>query len=383
MFAWSILVMCVGLASPTTGTSGVGVEHEPLSALAPLPIALQDKPAEQTYKNIRVLTGMPSSQMLGVMNYMRASLGVRCDYCHTLERRNGIKGWEKDDKPAKVTARRHIQMVFDINRASYGGQPIVTCNTCHQGKTQPVRVPPIGQGALKEQVISPPQAASAEALPTVEEVLDKYVAAVGGRARFEKLKTRVVKGVFVDWDGTSFPLEVQQASPSKLLISFNVPGRGTVAQGFDGTKGWSRSFNGQTRALSGTELSVLKRNAEFNREIRLKELYPSMRVEGKERVNEREAYVVSAQTAQGDTERLYFDAQSGLLLRRYLETPTILGPNPEQTDYEDYREVDGVKLPFVVRISYLDTHISSTRKYTEIKHNTPLPETQFNPPANP
>src|ERR1044072_9708482 len=103
-----------------------------------------DKPVEQVHKNIQVLKGMPSSQLLPVMHFMRTSLGVRCDYCHVAE--NG-KYW-MDDKPAKQTARRMLRMVFEINKETFGGQPVVTCNTCHRGSTKPIGTPSIGQGAF-------------------------------------------------------------------------------------------------------------------------------------------------------------------------------------------------------------------------------------------
>src|SRR4029079_10373056 len=83
-----------------------------------------DKPVEQVQKNIQVLKGLPSSQLLPVMHFMRTSLGVRCDYCHVAE--NG-KYW-MDDKPAKQTARRMLKMVSDINKTNFGGQTVVTCN---------------------------------------------------------------------------------------------------------------------------------------------------------------------------------------------------------------------------------------------------------------
>src|SRR5438876_1954885 len=104
----------------------------------------EDKPVDQVQKNIQVLRGLPSSQLLPVMHFMRTSLGVRCDYCHVAE--NG-KYW-MDDKPAKQTARRMLQMVFDINKSNFGGRTVVSCNTCHRGSTKPVAIPMIGQGAF-------------------------------------------------------------------------------------------------------------------------------------------------------------------------------------------------------------------------------------------
>jgi hypothetical protein len=83
------------------------------------------------------------------------------------------------------------------------------------------------------------------------------------------------------------------------------------------------------------------------------------------------------------TQKFYFDAQTGLLLRAITYMNTALGPIPSQVDFEDYRDVEGVKLPFTVRQSSVDARNDSTRKFTEIKANIPLNDAQFNPPATP
>src|SRR5882762_5656173 len=149
----------------------------------------EDKPVEQVQKNIQVLKGMPSSQLLPVMHFMRTSLGVRCDYCHVAE--NG-KYW-MDDKPAKQTARKMLQMVFDINKANFGGQTVVTCNTCHRGSTKPVPVPAIGQGSFTNTTFADVEAMPFVELPTADEVFERYLRALGGRAAVDKIITRATR----------------------------------------------------------------------------------------------------------------------------------------------------------------------------------------------
>src|SRR5215212_6409588 len=105
--------------------------------------------AEQRYKNIQVLKGMPESHVIPAMQFMSASLGVNCAHCHL--NTNGKWEFEKDDKPAKQTARRMIQMTFDLNKGNrdvFGGAS-VTCFTCHRGSTDPVNIPklPLPAGA--------------------------------------------------------------------------------------------------------------------------------------------------------------------------------------------------------------------------------------------
>src|SRR5690348_4010967 len=150
----------------------------------------QDKPVETVRKNIQVLKGMPDSQLLSVMNFMNSSLGVKCDFCHVAEPGK----FQLDEKPAKNTARQMIQMTFAINKANFNGQTEVTCNTCHRGSTRPVGVPAFGQGAAANTTASTPGAPGArgaETRPSVDDVFNKYVQAIGGKAAIEKVKTRL------------------------------------------------------------------------------------------------------------------------------------------------------------------------------------------------
>lgn len=134
--------------------------------------------------------------------------------------------------------------------------------------------------------------------------------------------------------------------------------------------------------MSSVEVSRIKRQADFYKDLKLKEQYSKMSAIGKEKIGEREAFVIEALSLNNKTEKLFFDTQSGLLLRRTVLTETRLGSDPEQTDYEDYREVDGIRMPFTVRVSYLDdNHFGTTRKITEVKQNFPIDDARFNMPA--
>lgn len=347
--------------------------------------ARQEKTLGQTGKNVKVLTELPESQTFLVMNFMSASLGVRCDYCHVNE--GGDKWvWESDAKPEKLTARRMMQMQIDINRGNRDilgtSGTAVTCFTCHRGQTRPANSPvlpiTITQAQLDEGTAKKP--APAETLPTVEQILDKYVAAIGGRAAFEKLGTRVTRGKQVIWNGTEFPFETYQKAPNKSLDVTTRPNNVVVNVGFDGTTGWLQGPRG-VRDLGGAQLAQAARNADFYGELHLREQYPEMAVAGREKVGERDAYVIVSRVSEKKIERLYFDAQTGLLLRVAATTETPLARLPEETVFEDYREVDGVKIPFTVRASYVDPFIGWTRKLTEVKHNVTVDDSKFAKPA--
>lgn len=364
------------------GTNAEARKMDELSLMVGDDIGVQagqeDKPVEEVRKNIQVLKGLPDSQLFIAMNFMRASLGVSCAYCHVF---NGEDKWEfeKDDKPTKQVARRMIQMVFDINRTTFNGEKRVTCYTCHRGGTEPVSLPPLPQIPPEGGAAGIKDEKPAQTLPTVDQVLSRYVEALGGRAALEKLKTRMMKGSQVRFDGTALPLEVYEASPNKL-VAIVTTANGVVASGFNGTTGWSRNPRGQ-RELSGEPLAQMKREAEFYGALKLKELYPQMTLEGKEKVGDREAYVIRSRVGEKRVEKLYFDTQTGLLIRNLGLDETILGDIPEQEDFSDYREVDGVKLPFTIQMSYVDPWVGWTRKFTEIKHNVPVDDAKFNIPA--
>jgi hypothetical protein len=170
-------------------------------------------------------------------------------------------------------------------------------------------------------------------------------------------------------------------------MTFLTPGGGDSSQAFNGTGGWRR-FNGRVSALSSGDLLGAKRDANLYKDINFKEQYPKLEVVGKEKIGDREAFVIAATFAEThparrmfgvQTEKLYFDVQSGLLIRRYMEYQTPLGELPEATDYEDYRKVNGLMLPFTVRLSRPPLVV--TQRFAEIKVNAPVDDALFEMPA--
>ncbi len=324
------------------------------------------KVAEEVYKNIQMFKGVPASQFDANMAFITGSLGVRCDYCH-------VNPFEKDDKPTKQTARKMIQMVFDLNKGNFNGVGAVSCYTCHRGQTRPASVPSLGVNLW--QVSQPPKA---EPLPSIDEILDHYVQAIGGKQAIEKVNSRVFIGSRIGADGVLVPEEVRAKAPNKLLVTTTYP-RQVSRVGFNGTGGWAKS-NQTDRELNEAMLADLRREAEFYKEINFKNLYSQMRVLEKAKLGERDAFVVQAISTNGTSEKLYFDAQSGLLVRKYSETKIALGQSPTQTDYEDFREVDGVKIPFLIHWS-IPGRVWG-RKINEVKQNVSLDDAEFNAPAN-
>lgn len=332
-----------------------------------------EKTAEQAYKNIQVLKGLPESQMRPLMNLVSTSLGFTCVNCHV---KSGDR-WEfdRDDKKHKQTARKMIQMTLEINKAHFDGKPEVTCFACHQGHGHPPAVPPVPMTAHNPNAVSAPPAKPINP----QQVLVKYIQAVGGKEAAERLKTRVLKGEHVMLDGARWPVEIRFTAPDKVLVTLTTPNQGISYQGLQGSSGWIKNAREQ-RAMDSVELARIRSLTWSLEPLPLKEPYPRMFPGGVEKVGDREAAVLQMALPDKRRVRLFFDTQTGLLLRRVVFTPTVLGADPEQTDYDDYREVDGVKVPFSIHASYLDTFFSSVRQFSEIKHNAPLESSLFDPP---
>jgi hypothetical protein len=332
----------------------------------------QDKPAWQTYKNVQLFTDLTPTELSGAMSFISASLGVDCNHCHVEGTNISNWAWEKDDKLTKRTARKMIQMVFDLNKGSFGGREVINCYTCHKGRTQPISNPVLVNATTPRPDGSKPSAKPEERLPTVDEVLDKYVAALGGREAIKKLTTRTMK---LTRDTPNGPVTVEffAKAPNKSLVVTSTT-HDTSYNGYDGTKHWL----GNTREgieENDFQIEQVRRDSDFYKSIRLKELFANLVVRGTEKIGDREAYVIEATADDPNTEWLYFDKETGLLLRRYREFKTVLGTIPAQVDYEDYKDVDGVKVPFTVRSTSMEA--VSTLKFTEVKHNVPLDDAKF------
>lgn len=224
------------------------------------------------------------------------------------------------------------------------------------------------------------QTAPQESLPSVDQILDKYVQALGGTAAVEKLTSRVAKGTFeMDQMPGTATEEIYEKAPNKQLSITDAPNFGVVRRAFNGTAGWQDMPQTGLQDVTGNQLAAMKRNADFHREIKLKEIYPKMIMKGKENVSGRDAYVIEATPADGPPELMSFDAESGLLVRVQAQMEGPTGPVPVDTTLEDYREVDGVKLPFVIHQSLPE--FSFVIRLTEVKHNVPIDDAKFDKPA--
>ncbi|HSY49262.1 MAG TPA: c-type cytochrome [Thermoanaerobaculia bacterium] len=333
--------------------------------------------AEQ--KNVMVLTNLSDAQISLAMNNMSASLGVRCDFCHVEDPQTKHLDFPNDAKEEKKTGREMIRMVLEINEKNFKGRPIVGCYTCHLGKESPAAMV-----SLPVPVIPPAKPREAEeaerkTYPTAKEVLAKYVAAIGGEPAAKKLSTEtmIVKGTRTTANGQTMPMELYR-SGGKMLVRATPAEGPAMVQMVSAEGGWMQSREG-VRTISGGDAALSVTNAHAYDPIP-PTLPDNARVFRKETIEGHETWTVGAQINEHTRERISFDATTGLPLRRVLTSDSPVGRIPLQTDYEDYREVSGVKVPFTVRLTSVSGGQNSTRKYTTIEFGTPVDEKIFEAP---
>jgi photosynthetic reaction center cytochrome c subunit len=347
-----------------------------------------DKPVEQTRKNIQVLKGLKESELYQVMNFMAVSLGEQCTFCHVTNGKDPKTGqtnwvWESDEKPEKQAGRRMIQMVMMINGSDKADfrENSVTCFTCHRGQTTTVGLPsmPLAKSDHEGLLNPPPAAAPSRPRPSVDEIFASYLRAVGGE-KATTTKTVVMKGTRVASQNRNWPNELTWAAPDKILSVSTLPSA-TVRQVAAGDKGW---------ILNGTNLQTLTPAQVAGARRSLEEIFNAVKVArvagmqlaGTEKIDGREMWVVVRSTPESTTS-YDFDVETGLLRRRMTVNHTASLPIPEQVDFEDYRDVDGVKMPFIIRRSAIDTYDSWTRTFTDIKRNVAVDDSLFAQPVVP
>lgn len=333
------------------------------------------KKAEEQFKNIQVLKGVPADQVFPTMQFISASLGVECEFCHV------HNAFEKDDKKPKQTARKMMEMMFAINKDNFEGHREVTCNSCHQGSAHPAAIPAVmtEETARSHQPEQAQEEAKEPSGPSAQQLLEKYVQASGGAAAIDKVTSRVMNGT-IDFGGRSLPIDIYNKDPEKR-ISFTHMTGGDSVTAFNGQEGWLGMPGRPLRAMEGSDLDAAAIDADLHLPTHLEHMFSRMRVRGTEKIGDKDAYEVVGQREGKTPMRLYFDQQSGLLLRMVRYGDTALGWLPTEIDYADYREADGVKLPY--RWTLARPNGRFTIQVTEMKQNIPVDDAKFVKPAAP
>jgi outer membrane lipoprotein-sorting protein len=215
-------------------------------------------------------------------------------------------------------------------------------------------------------------------LPTADQVLATYVKALGGQDAIARVNSRLTKGS-IEMRGATGKVENYAKSPSKYMSVTMTP-EGTLKEGFDGAAGWGIDPAGHTRDWTADEIALSTRTRNLHRDIELKSLYTNIAVVGQEAVEGRPAYIVELTPKAGKAERMFFDAQTGLLVEHEYEVVGPQGPRPFMYLYDNYKEVDGVKLPFTIKRVKPTGY---TVKIDEVQNNIAINDDQFKRPLNP
>ena len=342
--------------------------------------------SEEAFKNIQVLRGIPVNEFMDTMGFFSASLSLNCTDCHVTE---SAGDWNRyaDDTPLKQTARRMVLMENLINRADFGNTRLVTCYTCHRGFQRPEVTP-----SLAEQYGAPAPADPdrIEVLPgtsdspsAAEQILDKFIQAVGGTQQLAKLTSFSAKGTYAGFD-TDFhkvPAEIFAKTPNQRTMTNHLPG-GDDTTTYDGREAWVAAADKPLPLimLTGGELDGAKLDADLSFPALLKQDlskwhagFPPVTID------DRAVQVVEGTAAGGTHVKLFFDKQSGLLVRQTRFIDTMVGLVPLHVDYSDYRAVSGVKMPFHWTVTWVDGQ--STTELTDVQPNVAVPAAKFAKPA--
>jgi hypothetical protein len=253
------------------------------------------------------------------------------------------------------------------------------------GTTPPPSAAPMPGEKSKPATPAPAAAAQAAATPAevdpqASAILDRYVAAIGGKDAWAKYSSRVSKGTIeipaMSMTGT---VEVSEKAPNKMRSVVSI-GDTPFQQGFDGVIGWADDPQNGPRLLQGRELEELKRDAEYARPLNLRTLYSQIKFVGKEKLGDREVQVIEVSSPQTGSEKMYFDSQNALLLRVVANRAGPDGNNTVESMLDDYADIDGMKLPMTVHQTAGST--SYVVHLTSVKHGVDIPDSTFTAPES-
>jgi len=363
-----------------------------LCLLNTAPAAGQAAPAkqlmsEQAFKNVTVLKGIPVDEFMDTMGFISASTNYNCIDCHTEPKVEGDWSVFADETPRKAIARRMILMVQSINKTNFGGARVVTCYTCHRNVQGAPKVTP----SLADQYGEPPSPdpneveirRQAPGAPSADRIFDKYLQAAGGAQKAAAITSIVFKGTYQGYAEPKAPVDIYVKAPNQRTMIVHTDG-GDRTTTFDGSNGWMAAPPADKPfpviSYTNGDLDAARLDAVLSFPAGIKQAITKPLV-GSSSIDDKDVVVVQG-TANGGRSsiKLYFDKQSGLLVRQVRYADTIIGRVPIQVDYSDYRDVAsaGVKLPFHVITTWTDGR--SDVLLTSAETNVAIDAAKFNQP---
>ncbi len=338
--------------------------------------------AEQVFKNVQVLKGISVAEFMDTMGIFSAALGISCENCHAA---NDSK-WENyasDNSEKKKTARTMVLMMAAINKNFFGGKQLITCFACHRGGDHPRVTPDLGAiyGAPPDDELDD-TVAQDPAAPSADQILDKYIQAVGGEKALAGINTFIAKGTSSGYgpESAKRPIEIYAKVPDRRTFIIHTD-NGDSTTAYDGKAGWMAAPLRPIAVmeLTGGELEGARLDAALSFPGRIKQALGQWRSGAPGIIDDHRVQVVQGTGAGGSIATLYFDPETGLLirLRRYAASP--VGRIPTQYDYSDYREVGGVKIPFRWTMTWLDGR--ENVELSDVQFNVPIDAAKFAKPA--
>jgi hypothetical protein len=354
-------------------------------AVAQAPAAGSKGPtAGEYFKNVTTpsLKVLPVADFMTSMGVISADLGLDCADCHPGAGTDHVN-WIIDTRP-KITARKMIEMVGAINKANFGGAQMVTCWTCHHGRMTPA------SSITLDKLYGTPNdehddlVTQAPGEPTGAQVLDKFIAAIGGAQKLAGVTSFIATGTSLGYEGLggggAFQIFAKAPDQRTTTITFkDHPERGDSTRSYNGKTGWVK----QPRAAvaeyeyTGSELDGVRMDALMLFPGQLKEVLKGLRTNTAD-LGDKDAEVVQGSGPGGILVTLYFDKKTNLLVRYVRFTKTPAGRAPVQIDYDDYRDVNGVKFPFKYTFSWLDG--KDTFEIKDVKTNVTIDPAIFGRP---
>jgi hypothetical protein len=366
-FAVVIAVVCwFGVAASTVRLS---------AQAAPAGVPLSD----QVFKNIQILKGIPVDQFMDAMGMFSASLGYDCSSCHSQDIHYDRAAFATTT-PLITRARQMINMMNGLNEANFGGRPRVTCFTCHRGSPNPEDVPSL---ALQyADLVDDPNAMTLVRSRSVtpDQVFAKYMQALGGAQKVAALTSFTARGTYGGFNtgGADIPIEINAKAPNQRMQIVRAPDAENVKT-FDGRKAWvSEGWRPlPLMELTGGNLEGARIEALTLFPVTIKDSFTGWQV-GTATIDDKPVQVLQGRSAgQPLPVNFYFD-ESGLLVRTLRWNRTLVGTVPTQTDFSDYRDVAGVKMPFKIVITWTDGQ--NTIALNQIQPNVPIDAARFATP---
>ena len=336
--------------------------------------------AEEVFKNVQILKGVPVDEFMDTMGMFAAALSLNCVDCHTPE---SVGTWDKfaEETSLKRTARRMMTMVNALNKENFGGRKVVTCYTCHRGDTRPKFVPNLAAQYAEhvedpnEIIINPVPGG-----PTVDQVFDRFIQATGGSQRWAGVTGFAAKGTFIGFETeqSKVTVDVLAKAPAQRAVIVHTR-LGDSVRVFDGTAGWIASPDRPVSLLplTGGNLEGAKIDALLSFPTQIKAAFAQWRITATA-IDDKEVRVLQGTNPRQAPVNFYFD-EAGLLIRVLRFVDTAVGRVPTQTDFSDYRDASGVKLPHRWVTTW--TNGQATTELTEVRINAPIDAARLARPA--